>query len=102
MRIERDRRHKTNWLTFRPLHMKVISEASSTAKGMDAGTIDKIGVDLTPQDVAEQILKLVKAKGTILTTTHTPVGFKTKILYQISSISPQIVNRLTNLLISKK
>ena len=87
---------------IRVLDVMPLFVQTAMVKGMDAGTIDKIGVDLTPQDVAEQILKLVKAKGTILTTTHTPVGFKTKILYQISSISPQIVNRLTNLLISKK
>lgn len=69
---------------------------------MDAGAIQNIGVSLTPQDVAEQVFALVKAKGSILTATHTPVGLKTKIMFQLSAISPQFVNRLANLLLTKK
>lgn len=94
----------TEWQKYgiRVLDVMPLFVQTAMVKNMDAGTIQKIGVDLNPQDVAEQILTLAKAKGTILTTTHTLIGFKTKILYQLSNISPQIINRLTNLIISKK
>ncbi|MBV6594417.1 short-chain dehydrogenase, partial [Acinetobacter baumannii] len=36
------------------------------------------------------------------TPTHTPVGIKTKLLYQLSTISPQFLNRLTNIYLSRK
>lgn len=94
----------TEWQKYgiRVLDVMPLFVQTAMVKNMDAGTIQKIGVDLNPQDVAEQILTLARAKGTILTTTHTLIGFKTKILYQLSNISPQIINRLTNLIISKK
>lgn len=87
---------------IRVLDVMPLFVQTSMVKDMDASSIQKIGVDLSPQDVAEQILNLAKAKGTILTTTHTLVGFKTKVMYQLSKLSPQMINRLTNLIISKK
>ena len=69
---------------------------------MDAASIQNIGVDLKPQDIAEQVLKLVQSKGTLFTQTHHPIGLKTKIMYQLSSISPQIINRLGNIFLSRK
>ena len=69
---------------------------------MDAASIQNIGVDLKPQDIAEQVLKLVQSKGTFFTQTHHPIGLKTKIIYQLSSISPQIINRLGNIFLSRK
>lgn len=69
---------------------------------MDAASIQNIGVDLKPQDIAEQVLKLVQSKGTFFTQTHHPIGLKTKIMYQLSSISPQIINRLGNIFLSRK
>ena len=69
---------------------------------MDAASIQNIGVDLKPQDIAEQVLKLVQSKGTLFTQTHHPIGLKTKIMYQLSNISPQIINRLGNIFLSRK
>ena len=69
---------------------------------MVAASIQNIGVDLKPQDIAEQVLKLVQSKGTLFTQTHHPIGLKTKIMYQLSSISPQIINRLGNIFLSRK
>lgn len=69
---------------------------------MNAASIQNIGVDLKPQDIAEQVLKLVQSKGTLFTQTHHPIGLKTKIMYQLSSISPQIINRLGNIFLSRK
>ena len=87
---------------IRVLDVMPLFVQTAMVKDMDAGAIKNIGIDLSPQDVAEQILALSMAKGTILTATHTPIGLKTKIMYQLSNISPQIINRLTNILISQK
>ena len=75
---------------------------TAMVKNMDAGTIQNMGVDLTPQDVAEQVLALAQARGSILTATHTLVGFKSKLLFTLSGMSPQFANRFTNLYLSKK
>lgn len=94
----------TEWQKYgiRVLDVMPLFVQTSMVKDMDAGSIKNIGVDLTPQDVAHQILALAKAKGTILTATHTPVGIKTKVMYQLSRISPQFLNRLSNLVLTRK
>jgi len=75
---------------------------TNMVKNINTGTIKNIGIHLSPQDVAEQVLLLAKAKSSILTATHYPVGFKTKIMFNLSKISPQCISRLTNLVLSKK
>ncbi len=90
-------KHQIRVLDVMPLFVQ-----TAMVKDMDAGSIQKIGVDLTPQDVAKQIFELAKRPNHLLTPTHTPIGFKTKILYKLSAISPQFINRLTNLYFSQK
>ena len=87
---------------IRVLDVMPLFVQTAMVKDMDAGSIKNIGVHLSAQDVAEQIFALAKAKGTILTVTHTPVGLKSKIMYKLSSISPQFLNRLGNMLLSKR
>lgn len=71
-------------------------------KDMDAGSIQHLGINLSAQDVAEQVLYLAQRKDHALTPTHHPLGAKTKILYQLSAISPQFLNRWTNLLLANR
>lgn len=87
---------------IRVLDVMPLFVQTTMVKNMDAGTIQHIGVDLKPQDIANKVLTLVNSKGTIFTQTHHPVGFKTKVLYQLSNVSPQIINRLTNIFLSRK
>lgn len=87
---------------IRVLDVMPLFVQTDMVKNMDAGTIQNIGINLTPQDVADQIFKLVQVKDSIFTPTHTPVGFKTKIMYQLSCVSPQFINRLSNLFLSQK
>lgn len=87
---------------IRVLDVMPLFVQTAMVKDMDAGSIQKIGVNLSPQDVAEQIFKLAKSSNHLLTPTHTPIGLKTKVLYQLSALSPQIINRLTNLYFSKR
>ncbi|OTG64756.1 SDR family oxidoreductase [Acinetobacter silvestris] len=94
----------TEWKKYgiRVLDVMPLFVQTAMVKDMDAGSIQNMGVDLTPQDVAEQVLALAQAKGNILTTTHRPVGFKTKVMFTLSSISPQFLNRLSNIYLSRK
>lgn len=75
---------------------------TNMVKNMDAGTIQNMGINLTPQDVAEQIFKLTQVKDSLFTPTHTAIGLKTKIMYRLSQINPQFINRLSNLVLSRK
>jgi hypothetical protein len=71
-------------------------------KDMDAGSIQHMGVNLTASDVAQQVLQLAQQKDHALLATHTPVGMKTKLMYQLSHLSPQFLNRITNILLARK
>ncbi len=84
-------------LDVMPLFVK-----TAMVNNMDAGTIQNMGIDLTPNDIAQQVLTLVKKKAHFWMPTHTPVGIKTKLLYQLSTLSPQFLNRLTNIYLSRK
>ena len=87
---------------IRVLDVMPLFVQTAMIKDMDAASIQNIGVSLTPQNVADQILTLVKAKDSIFTPTHNPIGLKTKIMYQLSNKSPQFINRLSNIFISRK
>lgn len=86
---------------IRVLDVMPLFVQTNMVKDMNANSIQNIGVNLSPQDVAQQIYQLAQHKDHVLLPTHTLVGLKTKVLYQLSSISPQFLNRLTNLLISR-
>lgn len=75
---------------IRVLDVMPLFVQTNMVKNMDAGSIQNIGVDLTPADVAKQVLHLAQQKDHALIPTHTPVGIKTKLMYQLSSISPQL------------
>ncbi|ENX17410.1 hypothetical protein F895_00991 [Acinetobacter sp. CIP 64.2] len=87
---------------IRVLDVMPLFVQTNMVKDMDAGSIQHIGVDLTPADVAKQVLHLAQHKDHALLPTHTPVGIKTKLMYQLSSMSPQFLNRLTNLFLAKR
>lgn len=71
-------------------------------KDMHAASIENMGVNLSVDDVAMQVLQLAQQKSHLLTATHHPVGLKSRLLYQLSAISPQFVNRYSNLYLSRK
>ena len=75
---------------------------TAMVKNMDAGTIQNMGVELTPQNVAEQIYKTIQIKDSIFSSTHYTVGLKAEVMYHLSRYSPQFINRISNLFLSKK
>ena len=94
----------TEWQKYgiRVLDVMPLFVQTAMVENMDAGSIQNMGINLSPQDVAEQVLSLAQARGSILTATHTLVGFKSKILFTLSGMSPQFMNRFTNLYLSRK
>ncbi len=87
---------------IRVLDVMPLFVQTAMVNNMDAGTIQNMGIDLTPNDIAQQVLTLVEKRAHFWTPTHTPVGIKTKLLYQLSTLSPQFLNRLTNIYLSRK
>lgn len=87
---------------IRVLEVMPLFVQTAMVKDMDAESIHKLGVNLTPEHVAQQIFNLATTPVNLFTPTHRPIGIKTKILFGLSSLSPQFVNRLSNLWIAKK
>ena len=94
----------TEWQKYgiRVLDVMPLFVQTAMVKNMDAGTIQNMGINLSPQDVAEQVLSLAQARGSILTATHTLVGFKSKILFTLSGMSPQFMNQISNRILAKR
>ncbi len=87
---------------IRVLDVMPLFVQTAMVKNMDAQSIKKMGVNLKPEDVAQQIYELAKLKDQPWLPTHTPVGFKAKFLFNLSKLSPQFINRLSNILIAQK
>lgn len=87
---------------IRVLDIMPLFVQTAMVKDMDAGTIQNMGVNLNANDVAQQIYKVAHLNNHALTTTHHTVGLKTEIMYHLSRFSPQVINRLSNLALSKK
>lgn len=94
----------TEWQKYgiRVLDVMPLFVQTAMVKDMNAESIHKIGVHLTPEDVAQQILRLATADAGLFTPTHRPVGMQTKILFGLTKISPQFISRLGNLFLAKR
>ncbi len=86
---------------IRVLDVMPLFVQTAMVKDMDAGTIKNMGVHLSPNDVAKAVLKLAVSKDSILLATHLPVGLKSKAMFQLSRLSPQFINRLSNAYLAK-
>ena len=62
---------------------------------MDAGSIKKMGVHLTSEDVAKVVYKAATANR-FFAPTHWPVGLTSKALYHLSGVTPDPLNKLIN------
>ena len=87
---------------IRVLDVMPLFVQTAMVKDMDAGSIQNMGVHLSAEDVALQVYQQVQVKDTIFTPTHHPVGIKSKILFSLSKVSPQFVNRMSNIFLAKR
>jgi len=71
--------------------------------GNDATSTNTLGVNLTVDDVAEQILAMTKDRGLLrrVPKVHTAVGFPARALRTAADLVPSVLTREVNRLISK-
>lgn len=63
--------------------------------GMNTGSIKRMGVKLTAQDVAQIVYQAATASA-LKSQVHWPVGLPAKMMYTVSRLSPQWLNTLLN------
>jgi NADP-dependent 3-hydroxy acid dehydrogenase YdfG len=68
---------------------------TAMVKDMNAGSIKRMGVHLTPDDVATVIWRAANAHSSIA-PTHWPVGWPARALYHLIGITPDRINKLIN------
>ena len=74
---------------------------TAMVKDMQASSIQHLGVHLQSQDVAKQIYQLATKSTHPLSTVHQPVGLQSRLFYQLAKITPDGINRLSNLWMSR-
>lgn len=65
--------------------------ATDMVVGMKTGSIDKFGVDTTPDDVAKTVLKVLKTPNNKV-QMHNPVGMKMAFLKRLTQLLPDSIN----------
>jgi NAD(P)-dependent dehydrogenase (short-subunit alcohol dehydrogenase family) len=69
--------------------------------GMDVGAQRRLGVRLTPEDVAAEVMDVVEGGGRLSHRVHRAVGAPAKAMLAASAMSPSWLNRLVNARITR-
>lgn len=69
--------------------------------GMDVGAQRRLGVRLTPDDVAAEVMDVVEVGGRLPHRVHRAVGAQAKAMLAASAMSPSWLNRLVNARIAR-
>ena len=69
--------------------------------GMDVGAQRRLGVRLTPDDVAAEVMDVVEGGGRLSHRVHRAVGAPAKAMLAASAMSPSWLNRLVNARITR-
>lgn len=69
--------------------------------GMDVGAQRRLGVRLTPEDVAAEVMDVVEGGGRLPHRVHRAVGAQAKAMLAASAMSPSWLNRLVNARITR-
>ena len=69
--------------------------------GMDVGAQRRLGVRLTPDDVAAEVMDVVEGGGRLPHRVHRAVGAQAKAMLAASAMSPSWLNRLVNARITR-
>ena len=75
---------------------------SDMTKDLKVTSIDRLGINLTVDDVAKTICKLTCRANSKISRTHYPVGMPAKILQGLSQVSPDPIMRFINSKIGTK
>lgn len=69
---------------------------SDMTKDIEVTSIDRLGINLTVDDVAKKLCKLSTSSNRKITRTHYPIGLPAKILQSTSQVTPDSVIRFIN------
>ena len=75
---------------------------SDMTKDIEVTSIDRLGINLTVDDVAKKLCKLSSSSNRKITRTHYPIGLPAKILQSTSQVTPDYFIRLINKKIGAK
>ncbi len=75
---------------------------SDMTKNVKVTSIDRLGINLTVDDVAKILCKLSSSPNRKLTRTHYPIGLPAKLLQNLSQVSPDILMRWINTKVGAK
>ncbi|WP_019672225.1 SDR family NAD(P)-dependent oxidoreductase [Psychrobacter lutiphocae] len=80
-------------IEFEPKGIKVIDVMplwvkTDMTKGVHVTSIDRLGLNLTPEDVGKLLCKLATSPNTKLTKTHYSVGIPAKIFSTLAQVAP--------------
>ncbi|WP_435979942.1 SDR family oxidoreductase [Psychrobacter sp. DM4] len=75
---------------------------SDMTKDIEVTSIDRLGINLTVDDVAKKLCKLASSPNRKITRTHYPIGLPAKILQTTSQVTPDVIIRMINKRIGAK
>ena len=75
---------------------------SDMTKDITVTSIDRLGINLTVDDVAKKLAKLSTCPNRKLTATHYPIGLPAKVLQKASQVAPDPIMRFINSKIGTK
>ncbi len=75
---------------------------SDMTKDIKVTSIDRLGINLTVDDVAKTLCKLSAQSNRKLSRTHYPIGFPAKMLHTASQVAPDSLMRFINSKIGTK
>lgn len=86
---------------IRVLDMWPLFVRTGMIRGMSIGSTRSLGVRITPQDVAEAIVRATADRGRRLRRVHYAVGLQARILAAASQVTPGVLSRQMNKLLSR-
>lgn len=86
---------------IRVIDMMPLFTNTSMVIGMQAGSIERMGVKLQPEDVARAIIKVIHTPNSRWQNTHQPVGLTAKILHPLAGFAPEWLKRFVHIHMSK-
>lgn len=86
-------------IEFEPQGIKVIDimplwVKTDMTNGIEVTSIDRLGLNLMPEDVAKTLCNLAKSPNKKLSKTHYTVGMPAKVMNGLAQITPDKINRL--------
>lgn len=75
---------------------------SDMTKDISVTSIDRLGINLTVEDVAKKLAKLSTCANRKLKATHYPIGLPAKVLQKASQVAPDPIMRFVNSRIGTK